>query len=199
MSIKRTFMLCAVTILLIFIVGCAWQRIAQEPVCRSTGAPLPIRLGIQSADNPVSNTYVPSVVAKLKAWQVFDSVTFPYREGDVVDAVLLVNISGVWQSNQGSNYGKGFLIGLTLGAASAAVGSGMKGQHDVTASLQRNETELAKYSFHQETPVKWGLGADSNEVAKKADQLLIAEFANQLAECIKKDWPRISSQLTKSS
>ena len=178
--------------------GCAWQRIAKEPVYQSTEAPSPIRLGVKAADNPVSNTYVPAIVAKLQSWQVFQSVSYPYREGDPVDAVLIVNVSGGWQGNQGANAGKGFLIGLTLGAASAAVGPGMKGQHDVAASLQKNGAELAKYSFHQETPVSWGMGANTNEVSRKADQLLVAELAKGIADRIKQDWPRIAPQIAKS-
>ena len=175
--------------------GCAWQRIPPSPVYQESTS-IPLGIGIQLADDPATAAYGPIIIKHLKDWRLFRSVTFPYRQGDVVDAVLVMKIQGGWTPDS-SNFGKGFLIGLSLYTLSPVIGPGMTGRHDVNAILQKEMKELAQYGIHEETHVEWGLGADTGQVSEKSDDLQTMTLAFKLAEAIRKDWPTLSEQFGK--
>lgn len=183
--------------LLLALTGCAWQRIPVEPSYPFAQNPLPIRIGAQLSDDPASLTYGPSVIAVLKKWQVFDSITFPYREGDDVDAVLLMSIRGEWRVNK-STYINGFVVGLSLFTLSPFLGPSMTGEHTADALLRNEAGATANYRAYEKTPITWGLGADAGDVGRKADSLQISRLAYDLAEQIRLDWPRTGTQFIKS-
>lgn len=106
--------------------GCAWQRIPAAP-SYTMPSPLPIRVGIVLGDTQASAFYGPGVVGLWKDMRVFETVTYPYQEGNAVDGVLRLTINGDWK---GSGAGAGFVVGLTLGLASPVVGPSTTGVHD---------------------------------------------------------------------
>jgi hypothetical protein len=173
--------------------GCAWQRIPQSPVHQESNS-LPVGIGIELADDPASAIYGPIIIKHLKEWHLFKSVRFPYRQGDPVDAVLVMRIQGGWTADS-SNLAKGFLIGLSLYTLSPVIGVGMTGHHEVSAILQKETAELARYGIQQETHVEWGLAANAGEVSSRSDDLQTRTLAFKLAEVIRKDWPKLSRDL----
>jgi len=172
-----------VFVIALILSGCAWQRIPAAP-SYTAPSPLPFRVGIVLDNTQASAYYGPGVVNLWKEMRVFESVTYPYREGDPVDGVLRLMINGGWK---GEGAGAGFLIGLTLGLASAAVGPSMTGVHDAAATLTRNAVEVARYSVHVESTVTWGLGANTTEVSSKAEDLQRRKLAVELAQKLEAD------------
>lgn len=110
--------------------GCAWTRVKPE-VRPSTMGSLPIKVGVQLSNSPAAGTYGPMVVAKLREYNTFESISFPYRPGDSVDGVIVLDIAGGWHSNTGANVAKGFVIGLSFFILSTAIGPSMTGKHDI--------------------------------------------------------------------
>jgi hypothetical protein len=163
--------------------GCAWQRIPPAPSYTAT-APLPIRVGIILDSSQASAYYGPPVINLWKEMRVFESITYPYREGDPVDGILRLTINGGWR---GQGAGAGFLIGLTLGLASPAVGPSMTGIHDATATVSRSAVEVARYSVRIESTVTWGMAANTSEVSSKADDLQRRKLAVELAQRLDAD------------
>lgn len=170
--------------------GCAWQRIPDAPQYQPT-ASLPLRVGIELSNSPASMTYGPQIIQELKAWSIFERIVYPYRKDDAVDAVLKMTLSGTWTADP-ANFAKGFIIGLSLFTLSPVIGSSMTGIHDINASLLQKDAEIAKYDVHTETSLEWGLAADTNEVARKAESLQVKKLADGLTTKLKEDWPRIS-------
>ncbi|HPO12393.1 MAG TPA: hypothetical protein PLI09_03035 [Candidatus Hydrogenedentes bacterium] len=176
--------------------GCAWQRIKPEMRPTTTSA-LPIKVGVQLSNSPASGTYGPPVVAKLREYNTFQSISFPYHDGDDVDGVITLDIAGGWKSNAGANFGKGFLIGLTFFTLSPAIGPSMTGNHSVSAAINRAVKEVARYQTNFKTKVTWGMLANTTQVAQKADALQVSKIASFLSESIQNDWPKISTEFKK--
>jgi hypothetical protein len=169
--------------------GCAWQRIPVAPQYQSTDS-IPIRVGVELSSDPVSKNYGPPVIQRLKDWHVFNDMIFPYRKGDSVDAVLRITVNGEWK--EGSNFLRGFIVGLSLYTLSPVVGPSITGTHDINLILFQKERELAKYQAHAETLVERGVLADTGEVFRKADFVQTSTLANGLAKKMRDDWNRIS-------
>jgi hypothetical protein len=184
-----------VVVLVTLNAGCAWHRIPPAPVYQQTTS-LPVKIGIQLADDPATGSYGPVIINHLKDWRFFESVTFPYRQGDPVDAVLVMKIQGRWTGDP-SNAGKGLLIGLSLYTLSPVIGPGMTGRHDLNASIRKELKEIATYNIHEETHVEWGLGAETGPIEAKSDEVHTKKLAFSLAEAIRKDWPLLSGLLGK--
>ena len=172
----KIFLLVAV-FFMFFVGGCAWQRIPVAPDF-NPATTFPIKVGIILADNQPSSYYGPGIINYWKQTKLFESVIFPYREGDPVDGTLKIAINGGWK---GEGAGAGFLIGLTLGLASPAVGPSMTGIHDATTILFKGPQEIAQYSVHVESSVTWGMGANTEEVSSKADALQTRKLAVEIA------------------
>lgn len=168
--------------------GCAWQRIPAAPEY-SAPAPLPIRLGVVLADTQPTGIYGPGIIGLWKEMGLFEAISYPYREGDQVDGVLTLTIDGGWK---GQGAGAGFVIGLTFGLASAAVGPSMTGTHDAVAALKKGTSEIARYSARVESTVEWGMGANTSEVAKKADDLQRRKLAVEIARTLEADRVRLA-------
>jgi hypothetical protein len=63
----------------------------------------------------------------------------------------------------------------------------MTGTHDALAIIDKSTKELGRYSVHVTSTVEWGMGANSNDVAAKADTLQIKRLAFELAKRIRED------------
>jgi hypothetical protein len=83
-------------------------------------------MGLVLADNQPSAYLGPALINEWKEMRLFEGIVYPYRDGDPVDAVMNLSISGGWK---GSGGGKGFLIGLTLGLAGTMIGPSMTDRH----------------------------------------------------------------------
>ncbi|MDO9034804.1 MAG: hypothetical protein Q7U51_06335 [Methanoregula sp.] len=163
--------------------GCAWQRIPATPEY-TLESPIPLKVGVILADTPGSAYYGPAVLKEWNEMRLFDSLVYPYRDGDAVDAVMRMTITGGWK---GSGFGAGFLTGLTLGLAGTVVGPSMTGTHDALAVINKSSDETGRYSVQVTSTVEWGMTANSGEVGKKADELQRKCIANELSKKIRAD------------
>jgi len=182
-----------VLVIALILSGCAWQRIPAAP-SYAAPSPLPVRVGVVLDNTQASAYYGPGIVSLWKEMRVFESVTYPYREGDPVDGVLRLTINGGWR---GEGAGAGFLIGLTLGLASPAVGPSMTGVHEAAAILSRSAAEVARYSVRVESTVTWGLGANTTEVSSKAEDLQRRRLAVELAQKLEADRAALAKAFAK--
>jgi len=130
--------------------------------------------------------------------RVFEAVNFPYREGDPVDAVLQVTITGGWKQSTGGNFAKGLVIGLTLFTLSPVVGPSIYGFHDVHATLSNGPVEYFSSNIHVKTAVSFGLAANTNEVAVKADGLQMRKIAVEIANRVNEARSRILAEVGRS-
>jgi hypothetical protein len=171
-------------VLIVFAVsGCAWQRIPAAPEY-ILEAPIPLRVGVILADGSASTYYGPGVIKEWNEMRLFDSLIYPYRDGDPVDAVMRITITGGWK---GSGVAAGLVTGLTLGLAGTAVGPSMTGTHDALAIINKSSDETGRYSVQVTSTVEWGMAANTGEVSKKADELQRKRIAFELARKIRAD------------
>ena len=172
---------------ILFFSGCAWQRIPMPPTYY-VSKPIPIRVGIEIGGTPESQVYVPLVVKKLKEMEVFETVVYPYRDGDSVDGILKLTIKGGWKGeNHGASFIKGAIIGLSLFTLSTVIGPEMTGTHDVNVELSKDLTVVVNYSIQVKTSVSWGQAANTNEVAAKANDLQVRKISVEIANRIDND------------
>jgi hypothetical protein len=136
------------------------------------------------SESPGSATYGPSVINDWKELRLFKTLTYPYRDGDPVDAVMELSINGGWK---GSGAGAGFVIGLTLGLAGTVMGPSMTGTHNALAVISEPAGELGRYSVEATTKVTWGMAANTEQVSTKADTLQVRKIALELANKIRSD------------
>jgi len=175
--------------------GCAWQRIpvAPEYILES---PIPLKVGVILADNQASVSYG---LAAIKGWnemRLFDSLVYPYRDGDPVNAIMRVDITGDWK---GSGVGAGIITGLTFGLAGTVIGPSMTGTHDALAVLNKSSDEIGRYSVHVTSTVEWGMLANTSEVAKQAEELQRKQIAYELAKKIRADRQVLLSKFGKTT
>lgn len=178
-----------VTGLLITLSACSWQRIPTLPDY-ATERPLPLKVGVMVADTAPSQALGTQLIQEWKRMPLFDSITYPYRDGDQVDGVMTLSVNGGWK---GSGAGAGVLIGLTLGLAGTVLGPSMTGTHTAEAIMTMNGKEVGRYTGEAQNTVEWGITADGNEVAKKAEELQRRTLANDLAKKIRADYTLLMS------
>lgn len=170
-------------VIFFFVSGCAWQRIPAPPEY-TFEEPIPLKVGVMLADNKESSYYGPAVIKEWNEMRLFNSLVYPLRDSDPVDAVIMVTISGGWKGSGGA---AGFITGLTLGLAGTVVGPSLTGTHDTLATLNRFSSQIGWYSVQVTTSVEWGMAASTSEVAKKADDLQGKRIASELAKLIRAD------------
>ena len=180
-------------LLVLTVSSCAWQRIPVAPEY-TLEAPIPLKVGVIMADNQTSMFYGPAVIKEWNEMRLFDSLVYPYRDGDPVDAVMRVTITGGWK---GSGAGAGFIIGLTLGLAGTAVGPSMTGTHDALAIINKSSDEMGRYSIQVTSTVEWGMAANTGEVSNKANELQRKRIAFEPAKKIRADHQNLRSKLGK--
>lgn len=173
--------------------GCAWQRIPDLPVY-TLEAPIPLKVGVMFADNSPSTYYGPGMLKEWTEMRLFESIIYPYREGDLVDAVMRMTITGGWK---GSGAAAGFITGLTLGLAGTVVGPSLTGTHEALAIMNKSSSEVGRYTVQVESTVEWGMAANTGEVSKKADELQKKRMAFELAKKIRADRQSLLSILGK--
>lgn len=186
----RVFLL---ALILSLVSGCAWQRIPALPDY-TLEAPIPLKVGIILADNSPSTYYGPGVLKEWTEMRLFEAIIYPYREGDLVDAVMRMTITGGWK---GSGAAAGFVTGLTLGLAGTVVGPSMTGTHDVLAIVNKSSSEVGRYTVQVTSTVEWGMAANTGEVTNKADELQRKRIAFELAKKIRADRQSLLSILGK--
>lgn len=190
---KKRIAFVAVFFIVSVLSGCAWQRIPPAPAYTAE-APIPLHVGVILDDSPASIYYGSGILNEWKEMRLFDSLVYPYREGDQVDAVMKLSIKGGWV---GHGAGAGFIVGLTLGLASPVVGPSMTGTHDALAILNKSTNEAGRYSAKVSSTVKWGMAANTGEVSNKADELQRKRIAFELANKIRADRQALLSRLGK--
>jgi hypothetical protein len=173
-------------------VGCAWQRIPEAPPLTPVATTLPLRVGVVLAEDPASQHYGPQLVPIWKEVRLFDTIFYPYREGDPVDGTMDVMVSGGWT---GSAVGAGVLTGLTFGLAGAAVGPSMTGKHDVVVVFRKRGAEVFRLSAGAQSDVEFGMLADANEVAAKTETLHQRRLALAVAQRVEDDRAAIEAAL----
>ena len=173
--------------------GCAWQRIPAVPEY-TLEATIPLKVGVILADSQASTYYGPAVIKEWNEMRLFDSLIYPYRDGDPVDAVMRMTITGGWK---GSGAAAGFVTGLTLGLAGTVVGPTMTGTHDPVAIINKSIDETGRYSVQVTSTVEWGLAANTGEVSKKADELQRKCIAFELSKKIRADRQALLSKFGK--
>ena len=141
-------------------------------------------MGVILADGQASTYYGPAVVKEWNEMRLFDSLIYPYRDGDPVDAVMRITITGGWK---GSGAAAGFVTGLTLGLAGTVVGPSMTGTHDALAVINKLSDETGRYSVQVTSTVEGGMAANTGEVSNKADELQRKRIAFELAKKIRAD------------
>ena len=189
MKIFKCFIL---TLLLFLIAGCAWQRIPAPPE-QAREQPIPLRVGFIGSSDPNSRLYVPGVVAELKSMRLFDSIIYPYREEDPVDAVATITVDGEWIP---SGPGPVFAVGVTLGLASPFVGPSVTGTHVIKAAMISGTEDVGFYSTKVSTTAQWGVMADANEASQKTNALQTKRLAEALALAIREDRNNLLAKVT---
>jgi hypothetical protein len=63
----------------------------------------------------------------------------------------------------------------------------MTGTHNVQASVTKSTDTIGDYSTQVSTTVEWGLGANTGEVSRKAEDLQTKRIAFELAKKIRED------------
>jgi hypothetical protein len=177
----------------LMVLGCAWQRIPAAPEY-TIEAPIPLKVGVIVADNEASTLYGPAILNEWKEMRLFESLIYPYREGDLVDVIMKLSVNGGWK---GSGVGAGFVTGLTLGLAGTVVGPSMTGTHDAQAILNKATSEVGRYSVQVTSTVEFGMFANVNEVAKKTEELQRRKLALELANKIRADRQNLLAQINK--
>ena len=173
--------------------GCAWQRVPELPSYSVTD-PIPLNVGVVLSNSAGSSTYGPAVINDWREARLFRSLTYPYRTGDPVDAVMELTIDGGWK---GSGAGAGFVIGLTLGLAGTVMGPSMTGTHSALAVVTEPAGEVGRYSVEVTSKATWGMAANTEQVSKKADALQVRKVALELAQQIRSDRRALLSRLVK--
>ena len=152
--------------------GCSWQQIpiAPEPTLE---AAIPLKIGVILGDGLTSTVYGPAVIQELNRMRLFESLIYPYRDNNSVDATMRLNISGDWDRiDESSRF---------------AIGSSMTGNHTAIAVIDKPLNEAIRYSAQVTSTIKWGMAADTSEVFNKADELQKKRIAFELAREIRAD------------
>jgi len=171
--------------------ACAWQKIPAAP-SYAPAPSLPITVGVEVFTSPDSGHYGPVVVNLLSQMSVVDKLIFPYREGDVVDALLGIEVDGSWKRR---GTGAGLVIGLTLGLASPVVGPSMTGTHQLNATLTDENNPITSHSSQIQSKATWGVAGDANEVSEKMDDLQARKMAVAIAEWLQANRAAILQKL----
>jgi len=193
MKPARTSIIVPLVFALVSFAGCAWQRVPELPP-NSVMEPIPLNVGVVLSNSAGSSTYGPAVINDLSKARLFESLIYPYRAGDPVDAVMKLSIDGGWK---GSGAGAGFVIGLTLGLAGTVMGPSMTGTHSALAVVTEPAGEVGRYSVEVTSKATWGMAANTEEVSQKADALQVRKLALELAQKIRSDRGALLSRSAK--
>lgn len=94
-----------------------WTRIPEAPEY-TVEAPIPLSVGIILDVSPAYSTSGLDVIKEWEEMRLFDSLVYPYKEGDPVDAVMRLTTTGEVEEEGGlSRFGVTMLTELTIGEA----------------------------------------------------------------------------------
>jgi len=184
----------AISLIFLLIAGCTWQKIPKPPTYVSEQT-IPLRVGIVASPNATSKLYVPGVVVELKAMRLFNSIIYPYHEGDVVDTVATIGVEGEWMP---SGAGPSLTVALTLGLASPFVGPSVTGTHIIKATMISGQQDVGYYSSKITTTAEWGVMADAKEASEKTNRLQTQRLAETLATSIREDQRNLLTRVQSS-
>lgn len=150
--------------LIVFVVsGCVWQRIPAAPEY-ILEVPIPLRMGVIFGNDTASTDSISHIygLAVIKGWnemRLFDSLIYPYQEGDRVDAVIRITITGGWE-DEGlmRKTAVNLAIMLTLGLAGNVVGRNMTVIHDALVVINKSSDEIVRHSVQVTSTIELGVG-----------------------------------------
>jgi len=193
-----------------------WTRIPEAPEY-TVEAPIPLSVGIILDDSPAYSTSGLDVIKEWGEMQLFDSLVYPYKEGDPVDAVMRLTTTGKVEEEGGlSRFGVNMLTGLTLGLSKPIVGRSATFTHDALAVIHQSSGEIGRFSVEVSSTVRWEAGEDygssgplggftpSPEHGRKGSSLAAGyelqrkRIAFELAKKIRADRQNLLSRLGKS-
>jgi hypothetical protein len=170
--------------------SCGWIRVANKPVFSEVET-LPLNIGIRLESNPGSNAYGPLVIKYLDEFKIFNSIIYPYKEGEIVDGILDLKINGHWVKK-----GAGNLVVLCP-VLSPFAGPSMIAKHETEAKLNNNLTKVATYVFQTETKIKHGVMADKKLVVLRGDSLQTYKIAYQIVGKLLMDQDKVMKEFNK--
>jgi len=170
--------------------GCSWIRLATKPVY-DIEEKIPMTVGINFDNSQGSNTYGPMVVRYLMDFKIFNSIVYPYKEGDKVDGVLDLNIQGRWVKKSIGN------LVVLYPILSPFLGPSMVAKHNTVVGLNCSLIKIASYDFLTETKIKHGVLADKGLVVQRGDSIQSYKIAYQIAGKMLMDQEKIQVALKK--
>lgn len=177
-------------IIILICSGCTWIRFASKPTFSNVET-IPLNISIRLENNQVTNNYGPLIVKYLDEFKVFNSIIYPYKEGENIDGILDININGRWRKNV-----VGYLVVLSPGL-SPFLGLNIVGKHETKADLNKKLTKIVSYTFETETKIKYGVMADKKLVILKGDSLQAYKIAYQIAGKLLMDNEKVMNEFKK--
>jgi len=136
-----------------------WTRIPEAPEY-TVEAPIPLSVGIILDVSPAYSTSGLDVIKEWREMQLFDSLVYPYKEDDPVDAVMRLTTTGEVEEEGGlSRFGVDMLGLLTYGLSRPIVGRSATFTHDALAVIHQSSDEIGRYSVEVSSTVRWEAGA----------------------------------------
>jgi len=152
-----------IALIVFAVAGCVWQRIPAAPEY-TLAEPIPLRMGVIFGNDTASTDSISHIygLAVIKGWnemRLFDSLIYPYQEGDPVDAVIQITITGGWE-DEGlvRETAVTLAIMLTLGLAGNVVGRNMTVIHDALVVINKSSDEIGRYSVQVTSTIELGVG-----------------------------------------
>ncbi len=193
-----------------------WTRIPEAPEY-TVEAPIPLRAGIILDDSTAYSASGLDVFIEWEEMRLFDSLVYPYKEGDPVDAVIRITTAGkMEEEGMLSRDLVDMLTLFTLGLSRPIVGRSATFTHDALAVIRQSSDEIGRYSVEVSSTVRWeaGTGAmglnrhplftpsfeDQRRVNSRASgyELQGKRLAFELAKKIRADRQNLLSKLGKS-
>jgi len=137
-----------------------WTRIPEAPEY-TVEEPIPLRVGIILNDSKIYSPYELEIIKEWEKIRLFDSMVFPYQDGDPIDAVMRLTTAGGWEDEgKLSRFGVNMLTGLTLGLSKPIVGRSATFTHDAFAVIHQSSDEIGRFSVEVSSTVRWEAGED---------------------------------------
>lgn len=143
--------------------GCVWQRIPAVPEY-TLEVPIPLKMGVIFDDDTalvdsISHIYGLAVIKGWNEMQLFDSLIYPYQDGDSIDAVIRITITGGWEDESFIRKAAvNLAIMLTLGLAGNVIGRNITVIHDVLVVIHKSSGAIGRYSVQVTSTIELGVG-----------------------------------------
>jgi len=193
-----------------------WTRIPEAPEY-TVEAPIPLSVGIILDDSTPYSASGLDVFIEWEEMRLFDSLVYPYKEGDPVDAVIRITTAGEEVEEEGwlSRELVDTLTTFTFGLSRPIVGRSATFTHNALAIIHQSSDEIGRYSVEVSSTVRWEAGGSmrgphilftpsGSEHVRKGDSLAAGyelqgkRLAFELAKKIRADRQNLLSKLGKS-